>query len=290
MDEARLAAHVQGTGAAPTAAPATPSQHVEDAMAAAGPHADDKVLAGAASDMGSIRFGGEGDCTHGRDRLRDVYRNATGDDLITPRTQFGVTGQPKLYAGKENGKPKYKENSWCGIYATDVWKRAGVNCKWVLGTGLVGGDGKPMPRNSVPRAGSPGAQEAYRNIKPGDIITINTTTSDPTQKRPADKSGPSDLNHHAIVKDRVFEVGEPPQRVTCPPEKEPADGKVVGFHTYNGNMGADPSNPERGANCEAYVPVAPQSVDGKDSAGQSYEKRISGHYPLPGSSQHATAG
>ena len=291
-DEARLAGQVQQrlTGATAEAAPAkpAPSQHVDDAMNSAGPHADNKVLAGAASDMGQIRFEGEGQCTKGRERLRDVYRNAVGQDVITPRTEFGRTGQPKLYAGKDAQKqPVYRENSWCGVYATDLWKRAGVPCKWQLGTGIVDDKGKPMPHRGVPRSNDASAQEAYRAIKPGDIITINTQPAEPGKSRPRDKSGPSDLNHHAIVKDRVFETGSPPRQVTCPPEKEPADGKVVGFHTYNGNMGADPANPERGATCEAYVSVTPTPVDGTDSSGNTYEKRISTHYPLPGSSQRA---
>lgn len=115
--------------------------------------------------------------------------------------------------------------------------------------------------------------KALQNVKPGDMIVINSYDADrPNQM----KKGTT--NHHAIVTDAVYESGE--TRVTCPPAEVPKDGKLVGFHTMNGNS-PDVPNPD-GSNPairEAYVDLTKPDTYSED--GKQYVKRISGYYPAP---------
>jgi hypothetical protein len=81
-----------------------------------------------------------------------------------------------------------------------------------------------------------------------------------------------------------YEVSGQSGKVTCPPAEVPKDGKVVGFHTMNGNSpsvpNADGSNP---AIREGYVDLK-RTVTEEDG-GKTYEKRISNYYPMPPAKQ-----
>jgi hypothetical protein len=237
------------------------AQQVEKAMeqsrANGGSHRD-AVVAGAKADAGHVSLNGNG--VNGEDRLREVYTN-TGNQL-KPFGQKYENGKPILPT--EPGKEK--ASSWCGIWATDVWKRSGVDAKWVPGKGPTDSNGKAYP--SVATSGN--KDPKLQNVKPGDIIITNDYKKDEPNKI---KEGST--NHHAIVTETVYQVPGKSEKIDCPPNPIPENGKLVGFRTMNGNS---PSGTETPDSCirKGYVDLTTEPVQPDGST-----RKISGYYPLP---------
>ncbi|MBI5497366.1 MAG: hypothetical protein HY904_20295 [Deltaproteobacteria bacterium] len=266
------ATRLQGKLTGPETTPA--GRRVEDAMRAArdaGGSDRDAVVAGARADAGSV--GVRYDGVSGEDRLEEVFRNTSGQKFSKPQ-EYDRSGQP-VFRWKEKGEKKSVTASWCGVWATDVWKRAGVPAKWVAGRGpaIVGADGKSKPAPSVTIAGA--GDPKLKDIKPGDMIVINARNTQPPHE-----VKPRDTNHHALVTAVEYEAGSPPARLTCPPAAVPAEGRVVGFHTMNGNS---PSTPDKDGNNPAiragYVDLVNPPTE--TAGGKNYVKTIGSYYPMP---------
>ena len=116
--------------------------------------------------------------------------------------------------------------------------------------------------------------EKLQNVKPGDMILINSFDKE------TGKAKKGSTNHHALVTGVDYEVAGQSQKVTCPPAEVPKDGKVVGFHTMNGNSPGvpdkDKGNP---AIREGYVDL--KKSDSYEEGGKMYTKQISNYYPMP---------
>lgn len=224
----------------------------------------DAIVAGAKADEGHVSLNGYGG-VNGEDRLREVFTN-TGNKLYPPGQQKYENGKPILLGkDKETGKPKEIKTSWCGIWATDIWKRSGVDAKWTL-NGPSKSDGTPYP--SVATSGN--KDEKLKNVKPGDIIITNDYEKDHPNKI---KTGST--NHHAIVTETVYQVPGKSEKIDCPPNPIPENGKLVGFRTMNGNS---PSGTESPDSCirKGYVDLTRDETRSDGST-----RRISGYYPLP---------
>jgi hypothetical protein len=237
------------------------AQQVEKAMensrANGGSHRD-VVVAGAKADAGHVSLNGYG--VNGEDRLREVYTN-TGNKL-KPIGQKYENGKPIL-PGKDGAEIK---SSWCGIWATDIWKRSGVDAKWTVGKGITNSAGDKYP--TVATSGN--KDPKLNNVKPGDVIILNDYKKDDPNKI---KEGST--NHHAIVTEKVYEVPGKSDKIDCPPNPVPENGKLVGLRTMNGN---NPTGTESPDSCirKGYVDLTQEPVQGDGST-----RKISGYYPLP---------
>jgi hypothetical protein len=237
------------------------AQQVEKAMensrANGGSHRD-QVVAGAKADAGHVSLNGHG--VNGEDRLREVYTN-TGNQM-KPFGQKYENGKPILPT--EPGKEK--ASSWCGIWATDIWKRSGVDAKWTVGKGITDSKGNKYP--TVATSGNKDPQ--LKNVKPGDVIILNDYKKDDPNKI---KEGST--NHHAIVTESVYEVPGKSEKIDCPPNPVPENGKLVGLRTMNGN---NPTGSETPDACirKGYVDLTQEPVQADGSV-----RKISGYYPLP---------
>lgn len=238
------------------------AQQVEKAMeqsrANGGSHRD-AVVAGAKADAGHVSLNGaEG--VNGEDRLREVYTN-TGNQL-KPFGQKYENGKPIL----PTEKGQEKASSWCGIWATDVWKRSGVDAKWTVGRGITNSKGEKY--DTVATSGN--KDDKLKNVKPGDVIVLNDYKKDSPNKI---KEGST--NHHAIVTESVYQVPGKSEKVECPPNPVPENGKLVGFNTMNGN---NPTGTESPDACirKGYVDLTQEPVQADGST-----RKISGYYPLP---------
>jgi len=238
------------------------AQQVEKAMeqsrANGGSHRD-QVVAGAKADGGHVSLNGSG--VNGEDRLREVYTN-TGNQMYPPGKQKYENGKPLLPGKGGVDKP----SSWCGIWATDVWKRSGVDAKWTVGKGITNSKGEKYP--TVATAGNKDPQ--LKNVKPGDVIILNDYKKDDPNKI---KEGST--NHHAIVTETVYQVPGKSEKIDCPPNPVPENGKLVGFRTMNGN---NPTGTEAPDACirKGYVDLTQEPVQSDGST-----RKISGYYPLP---------
>ncbi len=232
---------------------------IEESRANGGSHRD-VVVAGAKADAGQVTL--YGDKVEGEPRLREIFTN-TGNQL-KPKGQKYENGKPLLPTTPGNEKA----TSWCGIWATDIWKRSGVDCKWVVGKGPTGPDGKTLPNVAVTGNKDP----KLKDIKPGDMIVINDYKADDPKKI---KVGST--NHHAVVTETVYEVPGQSGKIMCPPNTVPENGKLVGLKTMNGNNpgvpGEDGRNP---AIREAYVDLTTEQRQEDGSI-----RKLSGYYPLP---------
>jgi len=222
----------------------------------------DVVVAGAKADAGSIHAGAYS-ISKGEDRMREVFKNSAGIQL-EKNQKYDRTGQPILQL--KDGKGPV---SWCGVWGTDVWKRAGCDCKWGIGK-PTDSKGKELPRVDTKGNSDPKLQ----NVKPGDMIVINSFDKE------TGKGKVGSTNHHALVTSVDYEVTGQSGKITCPPAEVPKDGKVVGFHTMNGNS---PSAPDAQGNNpairEGYVDL--KKSDTYEEGGKNYEKKISSYYPMP---------
>jgi hypothetical protein len=238
------------------------AQQVEKAMensrANGGSHRD-VVVAGAKADAGHVSLNGNG--VNGEDRLREVYTN-TGNRLKPAGQQKYENGKPIL-PGKDGAEIK---SSWCGIWATDVWKRSGVDAKWTVGSGITNSKGEKYP--TVATAGNKDSK--LQNVKPGDVIILNDYKKDDPNKI---KEGST--NHHAIVTESVYQVPGKSEKIECPPNPVPENGKLVGFNTMNGNMPTGTETPDACIR-KSYVDLTAEPVQ-KDGS----TRKISGYYPLP---------
>jgi hypothetical protein len=238
------------------------AQQVEKAMensrANGGSHRD-QVVAGAKADAGHVSLNGTGG-VNGEDRLREVYTN-TGNQM-KPRGQKYENGKPILPT--EPGKEK--ASSWCGIWATDIWKRSGVDAKWTVGKGITNSAGEKYP--TVATSGNKDVK--LNDVKPGDVIILNDYKKDDPNKI---KEGST--NHHAIVTEKVYEVPGKSDKIDCPPNPVPENGKLVGLRTMNGN---NPTGTETPDACirKGYVDLTQEPVQADGSV-----RKISGYYPLP---------
>jgi hypothetical protein len=239
------------------------AQQVETAMEdtrAKGGSQRDAIVAGAKADTGNVDVGGGNSIRRGEDRLKEVYKSS--GIPLEKNQKYDRTGQPIVQLKEGKGS-----SSWCGVWATDIWKRSGADVKWVPGQGPSTSKGKPLPNVAI----SGNNDKSLQNVKPGDMIVINSYDS---EKPNVMKKGTT--NHHALVTDAVYESGG--SKVTCPPAEVPKDGKLIGFHTMNGNSpgvpNADGSNP---AIREGYVDLTKPDTYSED--GKNYTKRISGYYP-----------
>lgn len=238
------------------------AQQVEKAMeqsrANGGSHRD-VVVAGAKADAGHVSLNGNG--VNGEDRLREVYTN-TGNRLKPAGQQKYENGKPIL-PGKDGAEIK---SSWCGIWATDVWKRSGVDAKWTVGRGITDSHGTKYP--TVATSGN--KDPLLKNVKPGDVIILNDYKKDDPNKI---KEGST--NHHAIVTESVYEVPGKSEKIDCPPNPVPENGKLVGLRTMNGN---NPTGTETPDACirKGYVDLTQEPVQADGSV-----RKISGYYPLP---------
>ncbi len=237
------------------------AQQVEKAMEqsrANGGSRRDAVVAGAKADAGHVSLNGYG--VNGEDRLREVYTN-TGNQL-KPFGQKYENGKPILPADHGKEKP----SSWCGIWATDIWKRSGVDAKWTVGRGITNSKGEKY--ETVATTGNKDPQ--LKNVKPGDVIILNDYKKDEPNKI---KEGST--NHHAIVTETVYEVPGKSGKVECPPNPVPENGKLVGLNTMNGN---NPTGTETPDSCirKSYVDLTTEPVQ-KDGS----TRKISGYYPFP---------
>ncbi|HSP06861.1 MAG TPA: hypothetical protein VLR94_06760 [Acidobacteriota bacterium] len=243
------------------------AQEVEHAMEHAranGGGTREAIVAGAKADAGHVDVGSYS-IQKGEDRLKEVYK--TSGYSLEKNQKYDRTGQPIVQLKEGKGS-----SSWCGVWATDIWKRAGCDVKWVAGQGPYDVKNK----KSVPQVAVGGNNDkALQNVKPGDMIVINSYDANNPNKM---KTGTT--NHHAIVTDSVYEAGG--KTITCPPAAVPQDGKLIGFHTMNGNSPgvpqADGSNP---AIREGYIDLTKKDVYTDDKDQKQYEKRISGYYPVP---------
>jgi hypothetical protein len=250
-----------------TTEPKTPAaQKVESAIEksrANGGDQRDAVIAGAKADEGDVDANSA--AMQGKDRMREIYKSS-GIDIGNPK--YNDKAQPLLKT-KEGVKP----NHWCGVWATDIWKRSGVEARWVTGQGISTADGKKL----LPHTNISGRNDKnLEKVKPGDVVVTDSFEIDDPKKQ---KSGSP--HHHAIVTDVVYEVaGNPPIRATHPPDAVPEGGKVVGFHTMNGNSAGVPkpdgSNP---AIRPGYIDLTQPNY--YEANGKTYETRISTHYPMP---------
>jgi hypothetical protein len=250
----------------PDAGGKTPAaQQVEKAMQETrtkGGSQRDAIVAGAKADDGNVDVGGGYSIRRGEDRLKEVYKSS--GIPLEKNQKYDRTGQPIVQLKEGKGS-----SSWCGVWATDIWKRSGCQCKWVAGQGPSDLHGKKLPSVAI----SGNSDKALQNVKPGDMIVINSyEASNPNKMK--EKT----TNHHAIVTDAVYDNGG--AKVTCPPSEVPKEGKLVGFHTMNGNSpdvpNADGSNP---GIREHYVDLT--KPDAYSDGGKQYVKRISGYYPAP---------
>lgn len=239
------------------------AQQVEKAMEqsrANGGSNRDVVVAGAKADAGHVSLNGYGG-VNGEDRLREVYTN-TGNRLKPAGQQKYENGKPIL-PGKDGAEIK---SSWCGIWATDIWKRSGVDAKWVPGKGPTDSKGNAYP--SVATSGNSDAK--LQNVKPGDIIITNDYEKDHPNKIKAGST-----NHHAIVTESVYQVPGKSEKIDCPPNPIPENGKLVGFRTMNGNSPTGTETPDACIR-KGYVDLTTEPVQADGST-----RRISGYYPLP---------
>lgn len=238
------------------------AQQVEKAMEqsrANGGSNRDVVVAGAKADAGHVSLNGNG--VNGEDRLREVYTN-TGNRLKPAGQQKYENGKPIL-PGKDGAEIK---SSWCGIWATDIWKRSGVDAKWVPGVGPTDSTGKAY--KSVATSGNKDPE--LQKVKPGDIIITNDYEKDHPNKI---KSGST--NHHAIVTETVYQVPGKSEKIDCPPNPIPENGKLVGFRTMNGNSPTGTETPDACIR-KGYVDLTQEPVQPDGST-----RKISGYYPLP---------
>ncbi len=238
------------------------AQQVEKAMeqsrANGGSHRD-VVVAGAKADDGHVSLGSTG--VNGEDRLREVYTN-TGNKLYPPGQQKYENGKP-LLPGEGGVK---KPSSWCGLWATDVWKRSGVDAKWTVGKGITDSKG-----NTYPTVATGGNKDPkLNNVKPGDVIILNDYKKDDPNTI---KKGST--NHHAIVTESVYQVPGKSEKIECPPNPVPENGKLVGFNTMNGNMPMGTETPDACIR-KSYVDLTTEPVQPDGST-----RKISGYYPLP---------
>jgi hypothetical protein len=243
------------------------TQQVEKAMEqtrANGGSQRDAIVAGAKADAGHVSLNGAGG-VNGEDRLREVFNN-TGNNLAPPGQQKYENGKPiSTWKDKKTGEMKETKTSWCGIWATDVWKRSGVDAKWTL-NGISDSTGKRYPTVATTGNKDPELQK----VKPGDVIILNDYGKDNPNKI---KDGST--NHHAIVTEKVYEVPGKSDKIDCPPNPVPENGKLVGLRTMNGN---NPSGAESPDSCirKGYVDLTQNETRPDGST-----RRISGYYPLP---------
>lgn len=219
-----------------------------------------RVLALARADIDTVQLNGAGVVT-GSERLTALFRDAiatpTGAGIALSNSSFGnATGEPTVSG---------RLISWCGIWAVDMWRRAGVDVQWKLGAGPVASDGTTFAKKSIGLH----RQADLAGVKVGDIITIETVrTSWPGMTVPASmgRTVPKNANHHAIVTDIV----------------RAQDGTIRGFNVVEGNA---PSRHATGsANITAihanFISAALISR-GQDSVGNLYAKGITGYYSPP---------
>jgi hypothetical protein len=198
------------------------SQAIDDAIAGskeAGGSRVDQILAGARADHGKVTFNGGGFLT-GQERLIDMMRDTAGND-ITEKGDL-QTGNGKIHNGK---------TSWCGIWATDIWRRAGVPVKWDLNKGTIVDEetGEALKQESVNAT----KQTDLAKVQPGDIITVQTLPAGPA-KIPGG-TPPKNLNHHAIVESTVYKMKDGEGQVTVPPDQPPEGGTIIGYNVQEGN-------------------------------------------------------
>jgi hypothetical protein len=223
----------------------------------------DVVVAGAKADEGNIHVGYYG-ISKGEDRMREIYKDTAGIPL-EKNQKYDRNGQPMLQM-KEGKGP----SSWCGVWGTDIWSRAGCDAKWGLGK-PTDSKGKELPRVDIKSHQDSNLQ----NVKPGDMIVTNSfdTKTGNTKK--------GSTNHHALVTAVDYQVAGQSGKVTCPPAEVPKDGKAVGFHTMNGNSPGvpDAETKENPAIRKGYVDLNAKVME--EANGNKYEKRISNYYPMP---------
>jgi hypothetical protein len=222
----------------------------------------DVVVAGAKADEGSIHVG-DHSISKGEDRMREIFKDSSRTQL-EPNQKYDRNGQPMLQLRDGKGPV-----SWCGVWGTDIWNRAGCDAKWGIGY-PTDSTGKKLPQFDVKDRKDP----VLNNVKPGDMIVINSMDT---------KTGgtkPKSTNHHALVTSVDYEVSGKEGKITCPPAEIPKDGKVVGFHTMDGNAPGVPDK-EKGnpAIREKYYDLKTPVYE--TVGDKTYEKRITNYYPMP---------
>jgi hypothetical protein len=129
----------------------------------------------------------------------DPYR-VSGEDLVKIFKDAGCKVGPdphvaKYYAEKVGSNVKIGSNpnpvAWCGVFATMVWRYAGLNVYWSFdkhGKGKKGGGGMVYENAGVSYLDGKGNLD---DLSPGDVAII-----------------PHNL-HHIIVIDTITGLGEP---------------------------------------------------------------------------------